>query len=230
MRGAESVSPLLGSCTLNCLESTMPRDYNALRAKRIARFWNAVNKDGPTQPHMTTPCWEWTEGIAKGVGYGSARMQGVNGSHRIAYTLAVGPIPAGAHVCHACDNRLCVRPDHLWLGDRRANMADMVAKGRQMKGNNHYARTRPELVLRGERSGSSKLTDQIVLDLRNGYAIQRRPIKHLAAELGIARATLRAALSGKTWSHVGGPVAELIEPLGRYSAASVQVRQLQEQA
>jgi len=34
-------------------------------------------------------------------------------------------------VCHTCDVGNCVRPDHLWAGTQKENLADMIAKGRK---------------------------------------------------------------------------------------------------
>ncbi len=51
-------------------------------------------------------------------------------SNRFAYEHFVGPIADGLFVLHRCDEPLCVRPDHLWLGTHEENMADMIAKGR----------------------------------------------------------------------------------------------------
>ena len=31
-----------------------------LTEKDKFRFWKKINKDGGKQPHMETPCWEWT--------------------------------------------------------------------------------------------------------------------------------------------------------------------------
>src|SRR6266480_4259989 len=51
-------------------------------------------------------------------------------AHRVAYELFIGPIPKGMHVLHKCDFRRCCNPEHLFLGSRGDNIADMVAKGR----------------------------------------------------------------------------------------------------
>jgi hypothetical protein len=65
------------------------------------RFWEKVDK--------TDGCWLWTGGV-QSAGYGMARG---TTAHRVAYTLAVGPIPEGHHLHHECQVRLCVNPAHL---------------------------------------------------------------------------------------------------------------------
>lgn len=51
-------------------------------------------------------------------------------AHRRAFELTHGPLEAGVHVLHACDNPPCCNPAHLFPGDQTLNMRDMVAKGR----------------------------------------------------------------------------------------------------
>ena len=54
-------------------------------------------------------------------------------AHRAAYEHHYGPIPAGMHVLHRCDDPWCVEKEHLFLGTQAENMADMASKGRGRK-------------------------------------------------------------------------------------------------
>lgn len=89
----------------------------------IHRFWERVDMSGD--------CWLWTGTLGR-KGYGRVPNYPMSpwAAHRVAYMLAVGPIPGDLLVLHRCDNPPCVRPDHLFLGTNADNMRDMRAKGR----------------------------------------------------------------------------------------------------
>lgn len=92
------------------------------RTDPAVRFWARVDKSGE--------CWRWTGAIGK-PGYGNF-WDGTRymNAHRFALESVVGPLPFGAQACHRCDNRWCVRPDHLFVGSAGENMRDAVNKGR----------------------------------------------------------------------------------------------------
>jgi RNA polymerase subunit RPABC4/transcription elongation factor Spt4 len=80
--------------------------------------------------NKTTGCHEWQKGL-DGNGYGKMYVEGrTRAAHRVSYEVFTGPIPQGSMVLHSCDNRKCVNPQHLWLGNAADNMRDKAEKGR----------------------------------------------------------------------------------------------------
>ena len=157
-------------------------------AQQVEAFWSKVNKDGPTQSHMDTPCWEWTGGCTT-TGYGRCCYAGrFRSATHVSVALAAGfLLPLQGMVCHRCDNPSCVNPEHLFLGTHQDNMDDRSRKGR----------TR---VAQGEANGQSKLTASQLHDARERYAQGNITQRELAGEFGVSQGTLSVALRGKTWA------------------------------
>jgi hypothetical protein len=110
--------------------------------------------------------------------------------HRKAYEQAYGKIPDDLRVLHKCDQSLCFNPQHLYLGTQRENMQDAVSRGR--------------LATTGERNSHAKLTDAVVLEIRQKF-LDGATEKALEQQYGMH--SLWGVLSGKAWKHVAGTTA-----------------------
>lgn len=151
------------------------------------RFWSKVRKSA-----QADGCWLWmgsrggSSGNSYGVFWGGYEL-GTLYAHRVAYELQNGPIPAGLAVCHRCDNRLCMRGDHLFLGTLADNFADMRAKGRQARGESHHG---------------AKLTEISAREIRARYAAGGVSQAALAREYGVNFRTIHLLVKGEIWRHL----------------------------
>lgn len=143
-------------------------------------FWSQVIKGNADE------CWIWT-GMTSGpyglFGSGDYRTS----PHRFSFELHNGPIPDGLHVCHNCDSPLCCNPAHLFPGTPADNIADKVSKDRQAK---------------GETIGTSKLTKEQVISIRQRYAegaVQRQ----IAKEFNITPTMVGYIVHRKFWQLCG---------------------------
>ena len=90
-----------------------------------ARFMKYISK-------QTNGCWYWTGGKTK-KGYGKCAFFGKTvDAHRVSYILFNGSIPKDKIVCHSCDIKVCVNPEHLTLGTYKSNMQDAKNRGRRI--------------------------------------------------------------------------------------------------
>jgi hypothetical protein len=135
------------------------------------RFWEKVEK--------TDGCWLWTASL-NGGGYGTINAGGRGRpllAPRVSWELHNGPILDGLFVCHHCDNRRCVRPDHLFLGSAIDNMQDMKRKGRHV--------------------GNRKITRQQVAEIRRLYAAGGISQEKLGERFGITQGAVWLIVNNK---------------------------------
>ena len=136
-------------------------------------------------PEPNSGCWLWTGGYNND-GYGHFNDRAGSPqflAHRYSWMHHRGPIPVGLQVLHKCDLPACVNPDHLFLGTRDDNMADMTAKGRASP---------------GEKCGTAKLREADVRAIR----ADRRKIREIAAAYGVTESSVSMIQNGKRWKHL----------------------------
>lgn len=153
--------------------------------KTIARFWANAKQDGD--------CRVWQMSLNRG-GYGQFNADGrIWLAHRLAFYLANGALPAKGCVCHTCDNRACINPEHLFDGSLADNNRDMFAKGRgHVFDGTHIV---------GGKNVNAKLSERDVIAIRNLRA-GGVPYTAIAGRFGITAANACAIALRHTWKHV----------------------------
>lgn len=142
---------------------------------------------------QTNGCWIWKNVIANN-GYPILQMgkhAGPNhvrvAAHRFSYELHNETvIPSGMCVCHKCDNRACVNPEHLFLGTQDDNMQDMIRKGRKTV---------------GEKVSNSKITAedvQKICEMRESGLT----FVSIARQFNLTKTSVARIVKGKAWKHI----------------------------
>ena len=186
---------MIGSEKKPGVATTRPGPWSTLvevNVKTVAeRFFAKVDKNGPVPAHRPElgQCWIWT-GYRETTSSGSRGMVTANSrrerSHRAAWRLAHGSIPDGLWVLHRCDNPLCVRASHLFLGTAKTNVADMISKGRHCH---------------GSRVAWAKLDEADVIEIRRLRALGGR-LAPIAARFGVSESLICMVCRRYHWKHV----------------------------
>lgn len=132
-------------------------------------------------------CWDWLGALDDG--YGQLRFHKAKlRAHRASWILHKGNILNNISVLHSCDNRKCTNPEHLFLGSRADNNADMVKKGR-----NKFFKEQdnPRAILNNDHV--KKIKELLRLS---------RPIQEIADQFKVARHIIYSIRSKKTWVHI----------------------------
>lgn len=136
-------------------------------------------------PEPTSGCWIWI-GAMDRFGYGRFLINNENRfAHRTSYSLFKNEIPYGVLICHTCDNRWCVNPDHLYMGTHTENNLDSYRRKRRCH--------------KGEHSPKAILTEKQVLEIR---ASNVRPHRVLADMYGVGFKTIRSIRYRESWKHI----------------------------
>ena len=146
--------------------------------KLIRRFFSKVDIK------RENDCWNWLANQTKIYGYGRFRCNKMELAHRISYILKYGKISNDILVCHICNNKLCINPNHLFLGTWQDNMNDMINKKRSLTGEKHF---------------NSKLTWKIIRKIREEYSKNETTYYKLSKKYNISDTVIGYIINNQIW-------------------------------
>lgn len=147
------------------------------------RFWLYVDKKGDSE------CWNWVGSVKHG--YGNLHNDKRNiGSHKLSYILHRGKVPEGKEVCHRCNNRACVNPNHLYVGTHKQNMQQVTADKRWLR-----------MDHRGEKNNSAKIKATDVPIIRKLYSMGKYKKKQLAHLYNISISQIGRIINKRAWNY-----------------------------
>ena len=154
----------------------------------MERFFTKVTK--------TDSCWEWSAAKRGKSGYGAFKVDGkVVDAHRISYKIHFGEVPNGLCVCHKCDNRMCVRPDHLFLGTHSDNMKDCYKKGRMTLPTSSRFK-------KGAVPKNANTDVNLIIAIKKDIANRSGSLKMVAEKHGVSESCVRDISSGRTYKSI----------------------------
>lgn len=122
---------------------TLPHtDMLDIELGRRFRFGHVYTLEEMRQCSIPVPesgCWIWLRAInTNGYGFACSDRQNWQ-AHRLAYTIAKGPIAPGLVIDHLCRVPLCINPNHLEAVPQLANILRGV--GPQVQRERHASKT-----------------------------------------------------------------------------------------
>lgn len=176
-------------------------DFQVRKHPLEDRFWRFVEKLSDAE------CWNWT-GSKSPKGYGKLPYGNEQQAHRVSYILFKGEIPDKTMVLHHCDNPSCVNPSHLYLGDNKQNMIDMISRDRAKP------RGKPPTIGK----------DDVML-----IAESQDTVKNTARKFNTSISSVRLIKSGGMYAHMELNIAKSAKATGHQSGISNGMAKLTEE-
>lgn len=166
----DGLNPSCKTCKQKVRQKTRKKPF-IINEKLIERLFDNTLPFGD--------CLLW-QGMTNHKGYGRISFQSrLYMCHRLSYEINFGKIPNGLIVCHKCDVRNCINPEHLFLGTDKDNVVDKFQKGRE----------------------NYKLNQNLADQIRKEYATEKCSYPKLAAKYAVNEATIRRVVIKQNWNH-----------------------------